>query len=127
MVGSVVVSISQPFAAILSQSAKPVLHDVIEQVDAEHPSTALFVLHGVAHAPQWAGSVVTFVHTAPAPPPGGQRVGVPPSAAQVIPQEVPLHVEVPCAGTGHTLHELVPHELVDVFKRHVAAAPLPQL
>jgi hypothetical protein len=125
--GSCWVSISQPFAAFLSQSAKPEVHIETAHVEVEHVSTTLAVLQGVPHAPQWPALVVRFTHAAPAPPSGGQSVGKPPSAAQFIPHAVPLHVELPPAGMGQTLHELVPHELVDVFCRHVAALPVPQL
>ena len=123
---SLVRSISQPSDAILLQSAKPVLHDVTEQVDAMHDSTASFVLQGVEHDPQYPGLLVVFTHATFVPPSGGHSVGTVMSVHD-MPQLVPLHVETPPVGFAQTLHELVPHELVDVLSRHVAAEPLPQL
>jgi hypothetical protein len=99
---------------------------VTEQVDAAHDSTALLVLQGVVHEPQKLGLVVVFTHATLAPPPGGQSVGTRGSVHD-MPQVVPLHVERPPAGMGHVLHEVVPQELVDVFIKHVVAAPTPQL
>jgi hypothetical protein len=123
--GSYRVSISQPSEASLSQSAKPVVHAVIAHVDAAHDSTVLAVLQGVAHEPQWAGSVVRLRHATPGPPSGGQSVGTRVSVHD-MPQLVPLHVDTPPTGIGQTLHDVVPHELVDVLSKQVAAAPAPQ-
>lgn len=123
--GSNAMFTSQPFEATLSQSWKPVVQDATEHVDAAHDSTAFDVLHGVVQAPQWPGLVVRLTHAAPAPPPGGQSVGVA-AAGHDWPQLVPSHVGTPFAGMGHWLHD-APHELVDVFCRHVATAPTAQL
>ena len=97
-----------------------------EQLDTAQLGVAFAELHGVAHAPQWLGSVAVLTHAKLAPPFGGQSVGVP-ASGHVPPQLVPSHVDFPFVGMGHTLHELVPHELVDELERHVAAAPVPQL
>jgi hypothetical protein len=124
--GSFVRPISQPFAALWSQSWKPAVHDATEQVDAAHVSTAFAVLHGVEQEPQCFGSVVRATHAAFAPPSGGHKVGVA-AWGHDSPQLVPSHVETPFAGMGHTLHE-APHELVEALSRQVAAAlPTTQL
>lgn len=102
------------------------LHDLIEHVDAVHVSVAFSVLHGVAQEPQWVESVAVLTQASFAPPSGGHSVGVPASGHDP-PQLVPSHVDFPFVGMGHTPQELVPHELVDVLERHVAAAPVPQL
>lgn len=36
-------------------------------------------------------------------------------------------MDIPPDRIGHTLHEVVPHEVVDVLSKHVAVLPLPQL
>ena len=97
-----------------------------EQVDAAQVAVAFAVLHGVAHEPQWLESVAVLTHARLVPPLGGQSVGVP-ASGQVPPQFMPSHVDFPFVGTGHTPHELVPHELVDELERQVAAAPVTQL
>ena len=66
-----------------------------------------------------------FTHAAPAPPSGGQSVGVP-GAGHEAPQLVPSQVGTPFAGDGQSLHE-EPQELVESFRRHFVAAPTPQL
>ena len=118
--------ISQPSEASLSQSWKLAgLQDVTEQVDAAHDSTAFWVLHGVAQAPQWVGSVARSTHAALAPPPGGQSVGVP-AWGHDSPQLIPSQVATPCAGMGHTPHD-APHELVETSSKQVAVDPTAQL
>jgi hypothetical protein len=123
--GSLAELISQPSATLPLQSLKPVLHAMLH-FDAVQLGVPLFVLHGDAHDPQWSTSVFVSTHAALAPPPGGQSVG-----SVVLlhcwPQLTPSHVETPFDGTGHTLHDEVPHELVDVLTRQTAAAPVPQL
>ncbi len=93
-------------------------------VEATQDSVACSVLHAPPHEPQLLAFVFRSTHAAPAPLP--QSVG---SAAfgHDCPQLVPSHVEMPPVGTGHTVHEVVPHELVDVFSKHLAALPAPQL
>jgi hypothetical protein len=112
---SLVVLISQPFPASLSQSANPVVQDDTPQVDPAHASTALFVLHGLVQLPQWVGSFVVFTHTAVLPVP--QSVA---NAAllQVMPQAVPLQVALPFMGAGQAVHD-VPHEFVEVLLEQV--------
>lgn len=101
------------------------VHDSTEHFDPEQRSTASAVLHGVSHAPQWAALLVRSKHPASGPPVGGQRVGV--AVAHVCPQLVPSHVELPFVGTAHGVHDVVPHEPVEVLRKHVAAEPVPQL
>jgi hypothetical protein len=96
-----------------------------EHFEPEHVSIASVVLHGVLHAPQWVALVVRSKHPAPGPPVAGQSVGGP--MLQASPQLVPSHVELPFVGTGQDVHDVVPQEPVDVLRRHVAAAPAPQL
>jgi hypothetical protein len=123
---SLEVLISQPSAALLSQSEYPLLHEDTEQVDAAHVSEAFWVLQGVVHKPQWLESVAVLTHAELAPPPGGQSVGVP-TLGHEAPQLVPSHEDFPFDGIAHVLHEVVPQELVDVLARQEAAAPVPQL
>src|SRR4051812_43500332 len=53
---------SQPFAAFLSQSAKPWLQPVIAQVPFKHDTIALAApVHSLPHAPQFFGSLATEV------------------------------------------------------------------
>jgi hypothetical protein len=40
-------------------------------------------------------------------------------ALQLIPQEVPLQLADPLAGTGHAVHDVVPHEEVDELLEQV--------
>jgi hypothetical protein len=117
--------VSQPFAGFLSQSSHPLLHDTTAHCDAEQLQAALSPLHAVPHAPQLLVLVVRSKHPAAGPPPGGQSVGGP--SLHTCPQLVPSHVELPFVGTGHGVHDVVPHELVDVLRTQVAAAPVPQL
>ncbi len=84
------------------------------------------MLHAAPQAPQLLALVFRSTHAALAPPPAGHKVEVPASGHD-WPQLVPSHVERPPAGTGQTLHDVVPHELVEVFDRHLAAVPVPQL
>jgi hypothetical protein len=123
--GSCAMSISQPSEASLSQSWKPVVHALTEQADAAHDSVAFWVLHGLAQAPQWLGSVVRLTHAALVPPPGGQSVGSV-ACGHDSPQLVPSQVETPFAGMGHTLHD-EPHELVETLRKQVAVDPTAQL
>ena len=76
--------------------------------------------------PQWFGSLVVLTHAALGPPPGGQREG------RLVfghagTQLTPSHAVLPPDGIGQTLHDDVPHELVDKLLRQVAAVPVPQL
>jgi hypothetical protein len=71
---SLVVLISQPFPALLSQSAKPELHDEIEHVDPEHASVALFVLHALPQPPQLFLSVAVLTSQPFAPLPSQSAV-----------------------------------------------------
>jgi len=51
---------SQPFAAELSQSAVPALHEMVH-VPEEQVTAAFCVLQTLPHAPQLLGSVCLFV------------------------------------------------------------------
>jgi hypothetical protein len=70
----VFVSISQPFAALPSQSAYPVAQAVMVHLEPAHDGVAWFVLHAAPHAPQFPMSFVVFTHVALAP--ALQSVGV---------------------------------------------------
>jgi hypothetical protein len=55
-----VMSVSQPFAATPSQSAKPALQDAIAQLDPLQVAVACGVLHTFPHAPQLLGSLIVL-------------------------------------------------------------------
>jgi hypothetical protein len=91
-------SASHPSAYAWLQSAKPMLHDAIAQVELLHAAVPFPTEHVLPQAPQFMGSVVRFVvQAAPeqAPFPAGQlalpqvpftQFGVPPSVGQTCPQ-----------------------------------------
>jgi hypothetical protein len=58
LLGEVLVSVSQPFAAMPSQSANGAMQLLTAHVPFEHDTTACGRLHAVLHAPQWLGSVL---------------------------------------------------------------------
>ncbi len=67
---SVLMSISQPFQALPSQSLNwEPEHETIEQPEFEHLSVAWFVLHDAPQDPQLNVSFVVFTHHAPSPEP----------------------------------------------------------
>jgi hypothetical protein len=112
---SLVVLISQPFPASLSQSANPVVQDDTLHADPTHVSTPLVMTHALPQLPQWVGSSVVFTQVAVLPVP--QSVGND-ALLQLMPQAVPLHVAMPFVGAGQEVHD-VPHELMDVLLEHV--------
>jgi hypothetical protein len=59
--GDVAVETSQPFDATWSQSANPALHDATVHEAPLHAAVAFGRLHALWHAPQFAGSIATFV------------------------------------------------------------------
>jgi hypothetical protein len=114
----VLVSISQPFAGFLSQSAYPVAQAATVHLEPTQVSVPWFALHALPHAPQFPGSFVVFTHFALAPglhsvgPFGVGPLGV---AAQAWPHPggAPLQLALPPPpGVGHMPH-VVPQELVD--------------
>ena len=83
----VAVSVSQPLAAWLSQSPKPVERRTIAQAPAVQPWVAVLARAQAApHAPQWAGSMAVLAQ---------KLVGAAPQvvagAAQVVPHTPPEH------------------------------------
>ncbi len=57
--------VSQPFAALPSQSPKPALHAPSRHVPALHAAVAFAKVHTVPQLPQFAGSVAVVTHAAP--------------------------------------------------------------
>jgi hypothetical protein len=57
----VVRSVSHPFAALWSQSAKPRLQDPTAQALFTHAGVALGITQALPHAPQFCGELVRFV------------------------------------------------------------------
>ena len=55
-----VMSVSQPFVGLPSQSAKPVVHDATAQLLERHAAVACARLHALAQAPQLFASVVVL-------------------------------------------------------------------
>jgi len=68
---SLVVWISQPFDATLSQSAKPALHEPMAHIELLQAAVALGSVHTLLHVPQLLGSLVVLTHEVPL-----QSVGV---------------------------------------------------
>jgi hypothetical protein len=89
---------SHPSTYVWLQSAKPALHDAIEQVELLHAAVPFPTEHVLPQAPQFMGSLVrSVVQAVPehAPLPAGQvalpqtpftQFGVPPDVGQTCPQ-----------------------------------------
>jgi hypothetical protein len=97
LVAVVRVSVSQPLAALPSQSAKPALQAPITQRPAEHAGVALAAAQVVPQAPQLVAVLVRAVSQPLALLPSQ----LPKPALQVIPHAPIAHVAVPFAGTAH--------------------------
>ncbi len=54
---SVVVTVSQPFVGLMSQSAKPALHEATVHAPAAHPGAPLLTEHALPQRPQWPVAV----------------------------------------------------------------------
>jgi len=95
-VGSALMFISQPSAAMPLQLAYPALHANPHVV----PSQVEDAFGYVGHAPHEPPQVATALLLTQAPP----QLWKP--ALQLMPQFVPSHVAVPLTGTEHARHEL---------------------
>lgn len=93
--------VSQPFAALLSQSAKPELHPMPLQTPATHCGVPPVLLQTFVHDPQWAGSATVLV-SQPLPRFASQ---LPNPALHVMAQLPPLQLAEPLAAL-HTVVQL---------------------
>ena len=59
--GSLVVLTSQPFATSMSQSAKPVLHELMAQLELLQTGVALGVVHALPQVPQLLRSLAVWI------------------------------------------------------------------
>jgi hypothetical protein len=84
------VSVSQPLAALPSQSPKPALHATAQRPDA-HEGVPLAALHALPHAPQWAAAVERSVSQ----PLAGFMSQSPKPALHVTAQRPATHADVP--------------------------------
>ncbi len=102
----VVVSVSQPLPALMSQLPKPGMHDTTAQAPALHPGTPLAAVQVVPHAPQLATLLAVSMH----PPLQHERpIGQPRAAlhpgTQVLPmQRLPMGQ---CVSMVHGTHACV--------------------
>ncbi len=94
-------SVSQPFASLPSQLAKPVVHDATVQRPAAQAGVAFASMQAVPQAPQFATLVTVST---------SQPLAATPSqswkpASQVKPQAVPLQVAEALAGATQGVHD----------------------
>lgn len=98
----VVVLISQPLATLLSQLAKPMLHE-IEHIPAAHVGEPLFVLHAAPQAPQCSALVFRFV--------SHPFIATPSQSPNPVLHEAIVQLPFEHAGVALASMQTVPHTL----------------